>query len=81
MEDTKFLTADTRMKGNDAVPFSCCTRKIKAACTHYQLRNAGTSTINMQGCTKKLKETMQSLLIFELCLNGISIALEVSTED
>lgn len=64
---------------NDAVPFSCCIRKIQAACVHEHIFNTGTSTINTFGCGRKLKNTVQSLLAFELCLNGICVPLEVST--
>lgn len=63
---------------NDEVPFSCCARKAMSSCTHRHLKQYGTSTINVKGCTTYLRRNVCWILWFAFTVNGLCVPLEVS---
>lgn len=68
---------DLALLRNDAVPFSCCARSILSSCIHQNLIQLGTSTINKNGCVKKLLIAVHLLLWCEMFIYGICLGLEV----
>ncbi|GJQ70806.1 hypothetical protein Trydic_g734 [Trypoxylus dichotomus] len=60
----------------DAVPFSCCARKILETCMHYNVVQYGTKTISVGGCSFKVKHTAQLILWSEFGVYATCILIE-----
>lgn len=61
----------------NAVPFSCCARKILDTCMHYNVVQYGTNTINVVGCSLKVKNTAQLILWSEFGVYATCVLIEV----
>lgn len=62
----------------DSLPFSCCKRKITAACVHYNIQQFGTRTINVGGCALKLKRAVHYLLVVETISYTVCVLIELA---
>ncbi|XP_022900284.1 uncharacterized protein [Onthophagus taurus] len=60
----------------NAVPFSCCARKVLDVCLHYNLLEYGVKTISIEGCAPKVQKTSNFILAIEFGMFSLCIIIE-----